>query len=226
MIVCLGVIASSQVSPPVSPTTASSQPVNLNANRVTKKVYDYLWNLSYGSTPGVIVGQNAGHGNDYLSYPGFPGSYDIEIESLFKKTGKYPGMLGVDYEFREINSIETLKSVNISLAAYWNAGGLITINYSPRNILTDNILYETAHAQDSRSDIRSVGQMNKILPGGSLRDAWLARLDVIASALQDLQNKGVTVLWRPIQEGNGDMFWYATSVPGKPGQSPKDYIAV
>jgi len=52
-------------------------------------------------------------------------------------------------------------------------------------------------------------------------------LDVIASALQDLQNKGVTVLWRPIQEGNGDMFWYATSGSGKPaGQSAADYIAV
>jgi len=150
---------------------ALSQPVNPNANQVTKKVYEYLWGLSYGSTPGVIVGQNAGHGNDYLGSPGFPGSYDIEIESLFKKSGKYPGILGVDYEFREINSLDTLQRVNTSLEAYWKAGGLITINYSPRNILTDNILCETAHAQDSRSDIRSVGQMNKFLPGGSLRSA-------------------------------------------------------
>jgi len=33
---------------------------------------------------GVIVGQNAGHGADYL---GSSGSYNIEIDSLFKKTG-------------------------------------------------------------------------------------------------------------------------------------------
>jgi len=203
------------LSQPVNP---NANPVNPNANKVTKKVYDYLWNLSYGSTPGVIVGQNAGHADDYL---GSTGSYNTEIVALFNQTGKYPGMLGVDYEFTAINSLETLTSVNNSLAAYWNAGGLITINYSPRNILANN-----DHPMDSRLDSGSVGQMNKILPGGSLRDAWLARLDVIATALQDLQNKGVTVLWRPMQECNGDLFWYATSVPGKPGQSAADYIAV
>ncbi len=209
MMFCLGLLACCSKE---SPSVSSSQPVNPNASQVTKKVYSYLWDLSYGSTPGVIVGQNAGHGNDYLDY-----SYNAEIDSLFHKSGKYPGMLGVDYEFIEINSPETLKEVNTSLTAYWNAGGLITINYSPRNILNNN-------GEPMTRD--GAGEMNKILVGGSLRTAWLARLDVIASALQDLQNKGVTVLWRPMQECNGPLFWYATSQPGIPGQSAEDYIAV
>lgn len=202
------------VNPVMPPVYLNENPVNPNANQATQKVYDYLWGLSYGSTPGVIVGQNAGHGADYL---GTTGSYNSEIVSIFNQSSKYPGMLGVDYEYTAINSLATLQSVNTSLAAYWNAGGLITINYSPRNILNNNGGPMTRNG---------AGQMNKILAGGSLRTAWLARLDVIAAALQDLQNKGVTVLWRPMQECNGPLFWYATSKPGIPGQSAEDYIAV
>jgi len=105
-----------------------SQPVNQSANQVTRNVYNYLWGLSYGSTQGVIVGQNAGHGDDYL---GNTGSYNSEIVSIFNQSSKYPGMLSVDYEFTAIDSLTTLQNVNTSLAAYSNAGGLITINYSP-----------------------------------------------------------------------------------------------
>ncbi len=227
--ICLG-SCSKEVNPNVNPVNPNANPVNPNANQATKKVYDYLWDLSYGTTPGVIVGQNAGHGADYFfnpDNPDFIGAYKYNIDSLVMKSGKYPGMLGVDYEYTLTNSLETLKRVNTSLAAYWNAGGLITINYTPRNILTDDILYENDHPQDSRSDSRTAGQMNKILPGGSLRSAWLARLDVITAALQDLQTKGVTVLWRPMQEFNGWWFWYGLNTPGRPaGQSNADYIAV
>jgi len=218
MMICLGSCSKKNnpnINPVNTPVYLNENPVNPKADKATQKVYDYLWDLSYGSTPGVIVGQNAGHGADYL---GSAGSYNSEIVSLFNQSGKYPGMLGVDYEYTAINSPATLQSVNTSLTAYWNAGGIITINYSPRNILNNNGEPMTRNG---------AGQMNKILAGGSLRNAWLARLDVIASALLDLQNKGVTVLWRPMQEGNGPLFWYATSGSGKPaGQSAADYIAV
>ena len=212
MMICLGA-CSKEVNPNANPVYLNENPVNPNANQATQKVYDYLWGLTFGTTPGVIVGQNAGHGNDYF------GAYADEITALYTASNKYPGMIGVDYEFTAINSFNTLQTVNNSLAAYWNAGGLITINYSPRNILAND-----GHPMDTRS--QSAGQMYKIKPGGTLYDAWHARLDVIALALQDLQTKGVTVLWRPMQECNGSMFWYAMDAPGIPGQSANDYIAV
>ena len=82
MTICLG-SCSKKNSPFVNPVFTSvylnENPVNPNANQATQKVYDYLWDLSYGTTPGVVVGQNAGHGADYL---GSTGSYNAEIVSL------------------------------------------------------------------------------------------------------------------------------------------------
>ena len=86
---CLGLLTCCSKE---SPSVSTSQPVNPNASKETKKVYSYLWDLNYGHTPGVIVGQNAGHGNNYLDE-----SYPTEIDSPFNKSVKYPGILGVDY---------------------------------------------------------------------------------------------------------------------------------
>jgi mannan endo-1,4-beta-mannosidase len=187
-------------------------PVNPNSTKATRDVLTYLWNLSYGTTPGVIVGQNCNHGNEITQY-----GYQQYVQNLADNTGKYVGMIGVDYEFMKVYSLSELKEANTKLIEYWNAGGLITINYSPLNILDFN------SGAMSRG---GGGTAYRILPGGDLRKAWLARLDVIADALLNLQNNGVPVLWRPMQEENGPLFWYATArfVPG--GLSKSDFIAL
>ena len=82
MIICFGSCLkknSPVVNPVMPPVYLNENPVNPKANQATQKVYDYLWGLTYGNTPGVVVGQNAGHGADYL---GSTGSYNAEIVSL------------------------------------------------------------------------------------------------------------------------------------------------
>jgi len=82
MTICLGSCSkkNNPIANPVNaPVYLNENPVNPKANHATQKLYDYLWGLTYGNTPGVIVGQNAGHGADYL---GSTGSYNAEIVSL------------------------------------------------------------------------------------------------------------------------------------------------
>lgn len=68
-----------------------------------------------------------------------------------------------------------------------------------------------------------------ITDGSQINKNWKARLDVIASYLQDLENSGVEVLFRPFHEMNHPyVFWWANR-PGPNGSSrlyqiTRDYL--
>jgi hypothetical protein len=57
-------------------------------------------------------------------------------------------------------------------------------------------------------------QWNELItPGTTLYNNWLARLDLIAVGLKELQNYGAEVLFRPFHEMNQGAFWWG----GRPG---------
>jgi mannan endo-1,4-beta-mannosidase len=47
-----------------------------------------------------------------------------------------------------------------------------------------------------------------ITPGSDIYKKWQAQKKVIANALRPLRDAGVPVLWRPLQEMNGDWYWW------------------
>ena len=52
-------------------------------------------------------------------------------------------------------------------------------------------------------------EWNKLItPGSELNKKWLVQIDIIAGYLKQLQDAGVTVLWRPYHEMNGVWFWW------------------
>jgi len=188
-----------------STSFGQSVPVNPNASQSAKKILAYLWDLTYGTTPGVISGQNLGHGTE-ASW-----GENEYVEKLAKSTGKYVGMVGLDYEYVRVFTQAQLSQANAVLIKYWNDGGLVTINYTPRNPLVSN------------GDTRMIGgSLLQLLPNGDHRKEWLAKLDVIAASLKELTDNGVVVLWRPMQENNGFWFWYG--VDGN--QKKSDFIAL
>ena len=63
----------------------------------------------------------------------------------------------------------------------------------------------------------------ELLPGGSLRDPWLESVQRIAAALEELREAGVVVLWRPMQEMNGEVYWWAKG-RGNLNDSHHDYV--
>ncbi|MBN2312775.1 MAG: hypothetical protein JXM79_02530 [Sedimentisphaerales bacterium] len=59
-----------------------------------------------------------------------------------------------------------------------------------------------------------------ITPGRPGYDVWMRQLDLIAHGLQELEDEGVVVLFRPFHEMNGKWFWWGSS------NAPEDFVAL
>lgn len=206
--------------------TATDQTSNTNASESTRAVQAYLAALSNNSIPGVIAGQNAGHSNDFLNKEGLAGFAPL-ILGLQQATGELPGIIGVDYEHDKIATPAQLSAVNKILIDYWNAGGLISINWAPHNPWWNDET-DIAHNPGIWSHTRTHGgdmsqvDLNQLLnPQSTMHKIWRRKLDRVAAALAELQQAGVVVLWRPLQEMNGNWFWWGISSAPK---DPQPYI--
>ncbi|HYH02219.1 MAG TPA: glycosyl hydrolase [Bacillota bacterium] len=185
---------------PLTPGTIDATPCNTNASEAAKNVLKYLATLTERNAQGVISGQNCGHGNEITT-----GNYLTFIETLHQQTGQYVGMIGIDYEYQKVFSPEELLSANTELKNYWKNGGLVTINWSPTNPWSNSDPVTYADIRNKYPDT----DLNKLItPGSSVYKKWMATLDRIAAALDDLNKAGVVVLWRPMQEMNGIWFWW------------------
>ena len=60
----------------------------------------------------------------------------------------------------------------------------------------------------STRDLSKVDLYELTNPHSAVYAHWRTYLDRIASALEELQDAGVVVLWRPLQEMNGSWFWW------------------
>lgn len=207
---------------------ATATPSDPQALRSTKAVQAYLAALTNGSAQGVIAGQNIGHSDDISNTTGLSGFIPL-IGELEKQTGEVPGIVGVDYEHNQIATPEQLHKVNLYLIEYWNKGGLISINWSPQNPWWNdesNIEKKPglwSYTRSNGGDMSKVDLRELVNPKSPMRTIWLRKLDRIAAALAELQNAGVFVLWRPMQEMNGAWFWWGINTAPKDAES---YIAV
>ncbi|MBN2441693.1 MAG: carbohydrate binding domain-containing protein [Spirochaetales bacterium] len=176
--------------PTPGPTPGPTIPVSGDAAAVR----DWITDLTSGSSNRVLSGQFCSHGNEVV------GDFDKYMTGLASQTGKYPAMISIDYEYAKIFSPSELEAANNVLIDYWNAGGLVSLNYTPRNPFTGG---------DTRDLDLYGGRLYDLVDSStSVYTTWHNRLDVIADGLLHLKNAGVVVLWRPLQEGNGTWFWF------------------
>lgn len=163
----------------------------------------YLAALSNGTIPGVLAGQNTGHGDQILNATGTVG-YAPLIDELELQTGEAPAVVGLDYEYEQIYTPAQLSNANQKLIEHWQAGGLITINWSPNNPWW-NDESDLANNPGGGDLTRTYGgDMTQVKLGdlvnstSSVHTVWRTKLDRIAAALQELEDAGVVVLWRPM----------------------------
>ena len=181
-------------------------PVNPNATNDACKVLSYLDDLTDERRPGVVSGQNVEHGDEMLD-PEPDEGWSYLIEQLHANTGKWVGMAGVDYEFTAKFSVNRLQNANVKLKEYWNEGGLITINWTPRNYFYGG---DYSPMQDPpNGPLNGQNFRDLITPGKPEYDQWIGALNRIAEALLDLRDAGVVVIWRPMQEMNNPSMWFA-----------------
>lgn len=177
-----------------------STPANPKATAEATAVLRYLNALSTDQIPGVISGQMSGHGD------GLVNEFAIEIEGLHQQTGKWPGILAIDYEFDQRYSRQRLAAANRILIDYWNQGGLIAINWGPVNPWNDKGNWPFDFDFNA-----SVNFDELLTPGTPTYNKWRASLTRVADALTELRDAGVVVLWRPFNEMNGFWFWWGSA---------------
>lgn len=168
---------------------------NKNASETARQVYHYLTTRNSFEQKRVFSGQNCYHGNEIVK--GYPELFD----GLYAKTGEYPAFIGVDYEYvKRFSSLE-LSQTNAPLIKHWRNGGLVTINWAPFNPWTNS----------NCRDLNKVNLNELTDPSTTVYKKWHTELDRIANGLAELRDSGVIVVWRPLQEMNGNWFWWGIS---------------
>lgn len=177
----------------------NSNTANPNASIKARELLDYFYSLSLRQDKKIVSGQCTGFMHAINKF-----NRD-EIDNLFEQTGHYPGMIGIDYcdYGRENDSLNLFKppdysSVNPPLIDYWKNGGLVTISIHLSNPQTG------FNCTSYKADIPEL-----IKPGGWGNEVYMSWLDIIAEGLNELQDSGLIVLFRPFHE----RFWWGNLTP-------------
>lgn len=196
------------------------------------KVLDYLKKISGSQT---VAGQ---HNQEPLSDPK---KYTEEISKIISKNSpetKYPGLWSSDFLYQK-EEIKHRQTMIDEAKSQWKEGAIINLMYhacpptKPTKPLKPNEPYEPVSCEwkgeDSLHTFLEPKQWDDLIKdGGDLNKAWKLRLEKeILPFLQQLENDGVEVLWRPLHEMNksnkcdkdkdpkkSEQFWWA----GRPGQ--------
>ncbi len=194
-----------QHNPSPSTTITDTRPANLSATAdphaspATRDVFNYLSKLPNQSSHRLISGQWTGYGK----------VDEVELQRIEKMTGQRVGLVGADYaDFTGEGMIISTGSVNASMIDHWNKAALVDIDVHMPNPWAGHGLGD-----------RKVNFADVVTPGTPAYKAYMANLDKIADGLQQLQDAGVTVLFRPMMEMDGDWFWW-----GRQKEFPKLWI--
>lgn len=201
------------------PSASALAPSNRNATAATRTTLDYLATLPFRAEGRLIVGQHVGYTTSY--YTTFtdyvPLGYQTFVSSLQLRTGKWLGLIGVDFSTIDPNYRYPLdySKVTPTLVDHWNRGGLVTVMYSARNPWT----------WKSANDRSVMAPMSDVVRSGTTANInWLVQLDSVAAGLKVLRDAGVVVLFRPLHEINGGWFWWGYN-PNNPSNAA-DTIAL
>ena len=180
----------STTPPPSSPLS------NPNANQTTRDIYDFLNTMKDDPNQCIILGQNIGWSFE---------TYNETVVDLETQTNQWLGLIGGQMRY---TSTEIDYPALVTRYANWQAnGGLCELSVLPDNPWTGGNAWDRS--------VTSIEQLT--IPGSPGYAAWRTQLDFYADVLLDMQNAGVTILFRPLMEMNGDWFWYG-SVSGQNNQ--------
>ncbi|MCD7764232.1 MAG: beta-mannosidase [Lachnospiraceae bacterium] len=171
--------------------------VNENATDNAKRLMSYLAD-NYGSS--ILSGQ---YSED--------GQYGKEFTVVYRETGKYPAILGLDFIEYPPSRAENGSTSNATDYAiqFWENGGIVTFCWhwnAPSKYLTGE-WYNGFYVEGTNIDLAAI--MN-----GEDEEGYQLLLEdiaAIAEQLQILQDAGVPVLWRPLHEASGGWFWWGAS---------------
>lgn len=155
---------------------------NPNASKEAERLFEYICEIYKN---GIISGQQEST---------WKGSDQYEFEYIYKHTGKYPAIRGLDY----MN--DDFKGVNKRAIEWYERGGIVTICW---HCGSD---FSGSWAESMNTEI---ADWDKALTEGTPEYEKLIKgMDKGAKALAELKDKNIPVLWRPFHELDGAWFWW------------------
>lgn len=153
---------------------------NPNADVNTKKIYDYLCE-SFGTY--MLTCQQE---STWMSSP------EYEMEIIEEATGKLPAMRGLDFMNNDFDGV-------VKRSEQWHEkGGLVTICW-----------HTGVGGSGYQESLDENPDYDKLLTEGTDEyNEMMSSWDNAAKALQKLRDEGITVLWRPFHEFDGQWFWW------------------
>lgn len=155
---------------------------NENAIENAVTVYNYLKEV-YGTA--CLTGQMEST---------WMGSADYELNYISDHTGKLPAIRGLDFMHNDF------AGVTKRTQEWWEQGGIPTICWHTGA--------DFASAYDeSKAD--NINWDEAFIPGSKTYNDLIAGMDRAVPYLQQLEDAGVPVLWRPFHELDGGWFWWS-----------------
>lgn len=163
------------------------------------KTLDYLYSISGKKTLSGIHNREPN---------ATPARWTNEV---FAKTGKYPALWSGDFLFQADN-INNRQVMIDEAKVQWKKGAVVNIMWHACN----PALEEPCGWDDGKGVLSSMSdqQFNDLLTDGTvINKKWKKMMDDISVYLQQLEDAGVEVLFRPLHEMNQGKFWWG----GRPG---------
>lgn len=131
-------------------------------------------------------------------------------EEIKNTTGKYPGLWSGDFLFQADNIANRQIMINEAVKQ-WEQGAVVNIMWHACNpALKQPCGWDNQGVLSKLTD----AQWTALLTDGTaINGRWKTMMDEVAGYLQQLKDKNVEVLFRPLHEMNQGVFWWG----GRPG---------
>lgn len=186
--------------PPPKPPS----PADKNAHASTRIVYEYITQLMERPAGKLMSGQ-------FLGW--YPHLTQEAAETIHQNSGKWVAIIGLDYyETKldddrltqpELHKPARWREVNPLAHGYWSKGGLTTLSLHMTNPQTGGKAW----------DISQMANASLLATDGVAGRTYREQLAQVADGIDDLQKKGIVVLFRPFHEWDGGWFWWGKLEP-------------
>lgn len=201
------ILAALALAAAASQAAVSYAPVTEGATGGAQKLYNFLA-ANYGVTTisGMMTG-DVGSGTDVKK--------QVDVDSMFLRTGKYPALVGFDYLFATGKNAsqawyQSYTTTSLVLAKdLWNKGGIPAFTWhwkDPSDSLDE--FYSKTVTYDFTKGFKT---------GTTTWDSTSATfkqlvddIDEISDQFLILQKDSVAAVFRPIHEASGKWFWWGT----------------
>jgi mannan endo-1,4-beta-mannosidase len=173
--------------------------ISAQAQKKTKfKTLNYLYSISGKKTLAGI------HNREPNATPAV---WTNKVESV---TGHFPALWSGDFLF-QMDNINNRQIMIDEAVRQWNKGAVVNIMWHACNpAMKEPCGWDKQGVLSKLTD----DQWKEITTDGTeLNKIWKGRVDEVCVYLQQLKEKGVEVLWRPMHEMNQGVFWWG----GRPG---------